>query len=246
MKLDAFDGPAWRDSDALKAFPVELGDVWRVGNAIFACDDMVTADAPGLLARARAAAPGFAGRLVMYTEPPLRQFSATKWRSCAAQVAGVGLINESYNDLVKALCDLAGECSDALILVGFYKNVPPVVQAMFKRGWQVQAGVLVDIVGVKVMVEMMHFTSVAGQRGVTIDLGGVAPNMASEEAAAVILSRLPSGCVVLDPCMGRGVTGLAAHGAALHTIGIELNPARVADCVLTYSKRAGVKPTRLE
>lgn len=183
-----------------------------------------------LLDKSPAAAP-----TIVYSDPPWNPGNEKYWRRMAGAVRSPG-----YVDFLDAWCRIAAVCIDLGAGAVFCEQSadPKYLAAMFdavdRMGWplEFQESWTVYYGSPRRPNTLLHW----GHRKLMTDPTGL-----SGEAMTlrVFAGVQPSpGSLVVDPCMGLGMTSRMAHYFALHCIGLELNPTRLERTV-DWLKRQG-------
>lgn len=215
----------WRYGDAGDRWPVEYGDVWRAGPHILACLDIETTEA-------RKFYDSVSNVSLVYADPPWSTGNAKTFRTKAGLAHG----NVTLQRLWGAICervlpalgtgDLVVEIGsthrdDIAVLLGSYgrqvTETWPIVYFKQTRCW----------------LHRSRFTSrvdTSSPAGLDDEL---TPRWAIDNG-----TRLTE--LVCDPCLGRGLTVMAADSAGRRFIGSELNPRRLAVAIDRLAKRGHV------
>ena len=243
MKFNILHDTTWAldqvARDAVAKVPVRPGQIWRVGGDVFGCADLQHVSLAPLLDTA-----GVGCASVVCTEPPTSERTNRLWRRGAAAHVGEGAGVE-FDVLLEHLADVCAESKARHVVTWAAQSAPrrqgtdrfPVEEALAVRGFRRWCHL-----DVPVPFSLQPFVLLSLSKGEGVPL----PSAVADrwEAVPAVMRALPHGepQTVLDPCMGRGEVARCAWQAGHRVIGIEINPARVADCLLRHAERTGFPP----
>jgi len=220
----------WEYGDAGARWPVRYGDVWRAGPHVLACLDIETAEAVEFYA-------GIDGPAVLvYSDPPWSTGNAKAFRTKAGlshdgvtlprlwgHILDRALPLLGYGDLV---VEIGTACRDEVSLLLRLRGRPvtdmwPTRYYRKHRCWLLRSRLSIPRADVRNPTEL---------------------DDEQTPAWAIEASTRP-GDLVCDPCLGRGLTALAAHQLGRRFVGTELHPRRLA-WALDRLARFGCVPER--
>jgi hypothetical protein len=214
-----------------RRFPVESGSIWQAGRHRFACTD-ITGDGY-LETLGELGVPD-----TIYTEPPWRDSTMAVWYSAA----GAGKPPP------------IGTVLDRVLAVAQRYTVPTFLQISKVVVGQYLGAVLEREGKLCGQVPMLY----GGKNECALQAitwgaefpppGRAAWSRETDAPAQCLLHLMELGLLdihgyVLDPCMGLGVTALAADRVGVGALGTELSPYRMSAC-LSFLEDAGNVPVR--
>lgn len=212
-------------SEAHASYPVAFGDVWRVGVHTVICGD-IEAEA-WLPALRRHALPAGAPALT-YTDPPWGAALATGFRTKAGMPRRV-----VYDDFLRLLADrvaVVGSGGAAFVEQGRDWQAQT-ADAFTERGFVAVRALPAAITYYRRSPATLTAFMPAGAPGdarlLAQDALDACEGRDDADTPGVVLSRYPAG-VVFDPCLGQGLTLIAAAATGHACVGVELNPRRMA------------------
>lgn len=223
LKVDG----VWQYGDAGDRFPVELGDIWEVGPHVFACGDLELGHAAKLLTYA--GVPD-----VVYTDPPWNKGNARAFRTKAGDSRAVDFLGS----LLPAILSVVKGVEHAAIEMGNF-HADDLRWLITSKGGVVLADWKITYYR-KNPSRLLHCTF-TGEPPLVDSCDG----MDDDDTPQWFLERVASkGCVVFDPCMGRGLTSRVADDLGMKALGMELHPRRLAVSIDRLVDR-GYKATKI-
>ena len=222
----------------IEKFAVEPGSIWQVGRHVLACGDIEEGGGEQLLKfyeQSMAQRPS-----MVYTDPPWTQALATNFRRRA------GLNNPvTFRAFIARMLSLTAKVPGlAFIEIGAQQNTY-LAGAIEAAGYVEQGVVPITYTYYKTRRCYLHWASLhTGSNGYAIAgvLQGlddeVTPERAIKEATA-------PGAVVFEPCLGQGLTALAAARASRVCLGMELNPKRLSTSLARMEKLLDITPVEI-
>jgi len=225
--------PRWQYGDAGDRIPVVFCDIWKVGPHVFACGDLTLGHSAKLLELA----PSLVGRSVdmVYTDPPWDGGAAQAYRTKAGYDFESRIVFQDLHDgVVQPLGDYD------VYVEGGVKHCDEIQQWFRAVGFSVVNAWEVQHRG-KFSCWMFHI-----HRSPDKAIGVGEPEVQHRELPtwAIERSSMP-GDLVYDPCMGLGMTALAAAKLGRLTLGLELNPRRLAVAIDRICEAHGYKPQKI-
>lgn len=237
MAAKAKSEKRWQYGDAGDRWSVQTGDVWQAGDHVMACVD-VESDA----ARAFYAEQGRTD--LVYVDPPWDTGNARTFRT----KAGLEWNDVTVDRLWARILDLVLPHLDGDLYVEIGKRHHADAEAWIRARrpaaidawpilyyrkhpcWLLRSPGRVDAAGALVPLDPAHDS----------------PAGLDDEQTPTWAIRASShrGDVVCDPCMGRGLTLVAAEREGRHFLGTELHPRRLA---VAFDRVAalGLMPTKI-
>ena len=211
---------------------VAPGDVWRVGPHILACGDLDKGDGPRLIAFG---VPLMKDIKTFYSDPPWNLGLAKAFRT----KAGLSSDETEFVELMARVLELAASVrGDVWIEMG-HQHAKHVAEWMkiYNIPWFCNFDITYADNKPCALVygtfsQVQPFVIPAHLRG--------------EKIVEWALSRgtLP-GDVVLDPCLGLGMTTRVAHKLNLHVLGMELHPERLARSIDDLARLGKYEPVKI-
>ncbi len=202
----------WTYGEAGDEYPVQPGDVWRVGHHVLGCADLETGQVAKFV--------GEYGRHpeIAYVDPPWNQGNARSFRTKAAVSRAV-----DFDLFLASLVDAVSQVDHIYVEMG-HQNHAALAETVQAYGGTVIGFWDIFYYRTKPCVLLGCDFSDGKRPWPDGDYNG----LDDEDTPDEILSRYASGLTVFDPCMGRGLTALAAHAHGQRFIGTELHPRRMA------------------
>ena len=211
-------------------YPVRPGEWWAAGPHRFLCGDIEA----GAFATLVAALPAPAA--LVYTDPPWGQGNAAYWRTVAAR-AGVPAAPASYDRLLQAIGAGAAASGAPAVWVEIGVRWATEAAATLAPYLPPLAAVWTVTYGRPPRPNVLLGFSAR-------PIAGDASGLHGEAVTAWVFARqsVPGG-IVLDPCVGRGMTARFAHRSGMACWGCELHPGRLA-VTLDWLGRRGLPVAR--
>lgn len=229
----------WGYGEEGARYPVRIGEVWRCGEHLFACSDLMASKLFDELI-AEQSQRGRPARLV-YVDPPWGQANLNSFQT----KAGLERASYDWTDLYRRIADLGHLRGIPLWMEGGVREkrtgapIPAAIEGpgTFTAYWEL-VYYRRHPMGLYYSAKMPPPSSLLGPDS---PLNGV-----DDDYSPGIVMRAygPSG-VVLDPCAGRGVTSRQAQGAGWVSINNELNPPRVSAALTRMAKLIEEEPVRV-
>lgn len=224
----------WTYGEEGQAFPVEPGQLWRCGNHLFYCSDLMASD--GFDKIAAVSAPG-----VLYCDPPWGQSLLNGFRT----KAGLGRAEHRWEDLYRRIADM-GHSRDIPVWIEGSKptsrdglKIPATIKNL-RRSTVYSASWEVTYYGKH--VSGLYYAS---ESPVPIHLNFSLTGMDDDHTPGEVMRHYGSTGVVMDPCAGRGQTSRQAELNGWHSVNNELNPPRVSAALTRMSVLISEQPERL-
>ena len=210
-------------------FDVGMGQVWSLpGYATLACGDLLEYSIEDVIELLR-----IEGRCTMYVDPPWNQGNMTTFYGKADLIR-----TRSFEDLCTHIWALAEACCDEAWIEMGNQHVDYLINEVIgERGRGVQK---YDVTYYRKHPSCLVY---AGLTRVS-PRDDTFTGMDDEQTPYKALLQSKAG-LVLDPCMGRGLTGVSAVKAGLPFAGMELNPVRFGITLERLVHLTGVAPERL-
>jgi hypothetical protein len=204
----------WGGKDG-ELYPVQPGDIWKVGQHLLACGDLERGDALKLLDLV--GPPD-----VTHTDPPWNAGIASAFRTQAADPKKV-----DFTALMRTLAEaLKRTTRDVVIEMGIAQT-PHVCSIMQAAGAKVH-GIWAATYGAKKLeLRVIHLTFT------DVTPAAIPHTLLHSWAAAssTMDAICKPGDLVFDPCLGQGGTLRLAHQRGASVIGMELNPKRLSTAI---------------
>lgn len=199
----------------VKGYPVEVGDVWRAGNHLFVCSDLMASDQFD-----EVIAPLTFD--LIYCDPPWGQGLANGFRT----MAGLGRAPYDWLDIYRRVAAL-----------GHARKVPVWLECSVdssEDGGRVQSAILGP------SAPYFGYTPITYSRTKPAGLYVASPTPVSEDLLArlrgqddtktpgTVLEAWGAPGVVVDPCSGLGATPRCAEALGWSSVNNELNPKRLS------------------
>lgn len=226
----------WTYGKEGEAFPVQAGQIWRVGRHTFVCSDLKT---DGTL-RKHLNSPSTPNPTLLYCDPPWGQALLNGFRT----KAGLERADYRWEELYQ---DITAYGAERGIPVWLEASKPEsrdgakVLGTMTAAGDQRHAWNITY--NVKKLPSGLYYT---GRVPYPPKLLSTLVNMSDKDTPGEIMrATAPSG-VVLDPCAGRGVTSRQAEQNGWTSINNEMNRNRMSASLARMSKLTGQTPERIQ
>lgn len=212
-------------AESHQLYPVEPGDVWRVGNGVYVCGDIEEGYLDIL--------DGYLPEPIdlIYSDPPWNAGNARWWRTHAGVELGRTVDWEAFYDRI--LDFISGHAPQHVFLEMSVANTPWLTDRSAKYGlahsgseaWTCYYGAPVNVGNGEARVRrpnsLLHFGPF---------LPGLNPEgmRGSEMTRHVFGHAHVFGGTAIDPCIGKGMTARIAHEFGMTSCGLELSPERLA------------------
>lgn len=221
----------WSYGTAGDKYPVKTGEMWSVGEHLFACGDLEENMGARLLDVA-GIQPS-----VSYCDPPFNKSQARSFRS----KAGVGRQVDFDLLLTKVVQQVKQAKTYAFVEMGtknahVLKNLITFYGGVVSGQW--------EILYYKKNPCVLIAAYFHGDPGWQLpDLSGLDDSMTPRVVLSA-MSRNYDGksFVVYDPCIGRGLTAIAGVRVGARVLGVELHPRRLAVALEKTAKLTGLEP----
>jgi len=213
-------------------YPVEVHDIWKVGNHYFLCSDAEdTATNNQLLKELLKEQPP----TLMYADPPWGESNAATFRTKAGVDRGI----KNYDLLIESFLTPAIENN----LLCYMEN---------GRKWEQRAVNIVGKIGGQVTGswEITYYRNkpcvliAADFRETPESDHPEFSGLDDEDTPTLALQSRPVG-TVYDPCSGRGLTARSAEKQGWHSVNRELSVWRMAEAMHSVSQLNGLEPERI-
>ena len=224
--------PDWQYGDAGDRYPVTPNTLWAAGPHLLACGDLTTPHYTALLNPARVGAIRIP---LVYVDPPWNQGLLTGFRTKAKAPVSELTFTEFLIALLRPLTTIHPR--------------PPQPTILMEGSTQAKAMEAVtdaiDDIPDLVCRATWNITYSKTKPGILYELGAPSsePLRTSfhsmddvDTPAHAIEHYTEPGNFVLDPCLGRGLTAVAAQTLSRRCIGMELHPRRLACTLDTLHK----------
>lgn len=227
----------WDYGSAGDRWPVRPGDVWSVGPHVLACGDLEEGDGVRLLDLV-GVAPG-----ACYTDPPWNAGNAASFRTKAHGWGGERARRvDFYGSFLPAVAVLLGSVRGPIFMEGGVREAPRVREVLSAQGIAVLASWKITYYRRRPCILHALASHPLPFVPSVMDPSG----MDDEETPAYCLGKVcQHGTLVLDPCMGRGLTAVSADAVGARVVGLELHPRRLAVTIDKLAQR-GHKPKQTE
>lgn len=233
----SLDTAAAQARDVIKAqwerFPVQLGECWRVGNALFLCGDIVDTQVAQQLTDMLGTE-----RFIAYSYPPMADDAITTFRR------NLDLPECDFEDVVIAWTNLVMD-ADAIFIEGTStlestENIYRMMLAVCGHAVQAAVPIVYHTVS-HLLIQFSLLSKITEQPVPTIsDLQGA---MREEVLEALFGKYEPT--LVFDPYMNWGAAAQSAVQKGHRFIGCEAHPQRMAFVLGHLASRTDTIPERL-
>ena len=211
-------------------YPVEPGDHWMVGDALFICGDITVLSYQWLRDL---------GYDLVYSDPPWNQGNMRSFRTKAALLDDMPFARflDSFADLVSAVPEAYVETST------FDRDISQdaIGRHLESRGmYRVEQWIGTYYKRHPMLLSRWGHVGMSLPAFAGLDLSGYD----DDDMPDAVLARY-SGKTVFDPCTGQGLTARAAYRQGHRFIGTELHPRRMADALLRQAELTGETPRQV-
>lgn len=220
--------------DAGDRWPVKRGEIWMVGQHVMACGDLERGSGQELLDM-----QGAGTRVVMaFVDPPWNPANATAFRTKAAMRARV-----DYQRFRSIVIDLLAKVEGPVWLEMGDRFQPVWLSEAQAKGAQVLAEYRILYYRKAPCTLNLLYWPRAGGAVERVPPNGLIDGLDDTEAPiAACGAHLRRGEYVFDPCVGQGLTALAAEKAGGFCMGLELHPRRLAVALDRLHKAGAGEP----
>jgi hypothetical protein len=226
MEARSVNSPAY--GDAWKRFPVNVGEVWRVGNHVIGCGDLERGFADAFLSRHET--PSFS-----YVDPPWGKSVAEGFREKAGVPSDVDFLGR----LMPAIFRAIGQATRAILLEYGVRGLDDVLDVARREGLYEVARWPGTYNGGRSKCHYVQLGRVGEQPMRLPDLSGL------DEPDVIVAALHGRSGVLFDPCMGQGLAAVSAERLGIPSLGTELHPRRVSRTIERLVTTTGCAP-RLE
>lgn len=211
--------------DGGEKYPVQPGQVWRVGEHTFVCSDLIETR----LFDETLAAVGAPD--LVYVDPPWNPSNLSSFRTKAAKDRADYTIWQLYARVF-----------------GIHPEVPHFVEGGIKEALNVKAQMPEGhhVTGWRITYYrkhpcVLHYVGTTPPPANLPDLNGVDDDYTPDK----VMKAYGSGLVV-DPCAGRGLTARTAARNGWRSVTNEMSPWRMSAAMTSVSQITGDKPERIK
>lgn len=220
---------SWGDNKAWQKYPVKFGDVWRVGNHTLACGDLEAGAAEELVAMTGQPE-------LVYVDPPWGVNLARSFRTVSLIDGQKGRAVD-YPGLLKIIVALCKHAPLGGFIEMGRKDVDLLRAIVVAGGLPVTGAWDITYSYGKSPAKMLQ----AG--GTPLENPAVMQGLDDADTPKVAISqKLQPGQRVFDPCLGFGWTSECAQEFEVGSVGIELNPIRLATALKKLARKCGGAP----
>ena len=214
----------WKYGGAGDVYPVRPGQLWTVGKHRLRCADLE-----------KLTGPAFAERPdVVYVDPPWNAGNAKSFRTKAGLQDGKV---DFFGSFIPAVVRQIKPCKGSVFCESGRREEKKVVETMQKYGAKLLGRW--DIMYYrKHPCVLLRFSFSGLDDGFRMDL----TDIDDEDTPREILGSYAPGKLVLDCCLGRGLTPVAAATAKHIFMGTELHPRRMAVALEKLAKVTRIEP----
>jgi hypothetical protein len=217
----------WRYGDAGDRIPVTVGDVWRVGEHVLACGDLELGAGLDLADR-------YGPADLAYADPPWTPSLATGFRTKAGLPRQV-----DFGRLLLAVVEAIDRSGAPVAYIEMGRDyVDRLADILAERGREVDRYAI---------TYYGRHPAWLLRASTTLDdpprMPGVLDD-ADTPAWAIEAEGRPA--LVFDPCIGRGLTAIAAARAGVRVLGLDLNPRRLAVAIDRLARLSGLAPELID
>lgn len=199
--------------DAHDKFHVEPGEIWAAGPHVFLCGDLETDDIERFIKMIPRPVH------MVYTDPPWNAGNAKYWRTHAGMSRDVDI-----NNLWSCICEIIQQLNaEEVFIEQSVRNWHDFEKIAAKHNLPSLTGKWVVFYGSPHKPNiLLRFAETERQ--------GFNPSGLHGEAMTDYVFRCVAqpGKIVVDPCVGKGMTARMAHKYGMICYGMELNPKRLA------------------
>lgn len=225
----------WTYGKEGEAYPVAVGQVWRVGRHTFVCSDLKAHDT----LRAALAQPSTPTPTLLYCDPPWGQALLNGFRTKAGLERAEYRWEELYEDITQYGAErglpvwLEASKPDS-------RDGQKVLSTMVNAGTHRHAWNITY--NVKKLPSGLYYTGPAPHPAtLTKRLTGLSDKVTPTE----VMKASASTGTVLDPCAGRGVTSRCAEELGWSSVNNEMNTNRLSASLARMQKLTGQTPERI-
>lgn len=221
----------WTYGKEGNAYPVKPGQVWKTGEHVFVCSDLLASKQLVSVIDQLEITP-----TLIYTDPPWNQSNVSSFRT----KAGLSRTEDSYLDLYKMIGLLAQRYRVPVFAEGGTRQVKA-VQSVLPGAHRATA----PITYYRKHPAVLHY---AGDEPISSYLQGRLNSKDDDHTPGIVLGLTHQGHfgVVLDPCAGRGLTARTAEKTGWTSITNELSPWRMSVAMHRLHKASGLTPERVQ
>lgn len=222
----------WTYGDEGSTYPVRVGEVWKVGQHVFACSDLM---ADTLLDET------LEGRSVtaVYCDPPWGQALLNGFRT----KAGLDKADHRWEELYRSITRYGSERGAPVWLEG---SKPDSRDGMKVLGTMTKAGQHTNAWFVKYYRKHPSGLYYTGKAPYPRELRDLLTGMDDDFTPLEVMRNTAESGTVVDPCAGRGVTSRCAEEAGWVSVNNELNPHRVSAALVRMGKMTGMIAERVK
>jgi hypothetical protein len=214
-----------------KAFPVQPGEVWSVGDHLFVCSDLMESEQFDQVLKG-------VTPTILYSDPPWGQALLNGFRT----KAGMEKASYSWNVLYREIAEIAIARGIPLWLEGSKpssKDGAQIPETMgeypHRWGWEITYAN-------KLPCGLFY----AGREPVPPQLRSALLGMHDDHTPGTVMQAYGASGLVIDTCGGRGLTSREAHRVGWVSILNEMNPYRVSSSLYRAEKAGMGSPGRVE
>lgn len=232
----AVDG-TWQYSGKHTDYPVQVGDVWKVGTHTFICADVEEDREPWRLANIDPSTIA-----CVYADTPYTGGLARSYRTKAGVDGGQGRA-VNYEHLIQRFIAAAQDARTVAYVETGTKSADKVAAAAEQIGATISGRWNITFYGTKSAALLaVDFRDDAIEDHPEFE--GVDDEHTPSLAIRHWALRRPDG-LILDPCAGRGLTARSAQHEGYQSLNVELSPFRVAEALHSVARINGETPIRM-
>lgn len=234
----------WTYGDEGERYPVQVGEVWQVGDHLFVCSDLMACDDFDRLVPAHVSGPM---RGLLYCDPPWGQSLVNSFRT----KAGLGRAEYRWEDLYRRIAAIGHDrvlpvwVEGSVITSRDGRKIPATLENSSPRAGRPTYSGYVEVVYYGKHPSGLYYS---GPTPVDSELIAELRGRDDDDTPGIVMRHHPATTgVVLDPCAGRGVTSRQAQEQGWLSINNELSPHRVSAALSRMVDMLGgeVEPRRL-
>ena len=225
----------WKYGDAGDKYPMRRGEIWKVNEALFAVGDLEEGDAPKLLLVCQeqlGVSPS-----CFYSDPPWDKGNARSFRTKAfgkEKSRSVDFVGSLLPRVVEA-CRLS---SGTFAIEMGVKHVEDLIKELMNQGASFMSQARITYYRKHECRIVCGGFNVNTQAIDASEFEG----MDDEKTPIAFLKPFTMDSVVFDCCVGQGLTCVASDALGKRSIGMELNPRRIACGVQAIAEITGYEP----
>jgi hypothetical protein len=206
--------PKWQYDGSINRFPIRRGEVWRCADGAVAVNDLYEG-LPAFMTEADC----------VFVDPPYNAALENGFRT----KAGLEPNRSGFGQFLATLFGRIDQIAPATLFCEIGRQNVGLIERFVRERFP-----HVDTYHSTYYGKSPCFVIRGGRQPATVDYEGI------DEAQIIdrICEREPFQ-IIADPCMGRGLVGLAAHKHGRQFRGTELNPARLAVLVAKIHDMGG-------